>query len=114
MELTHASDILNEALRQTWAYEKSGDLTVLDLLIQAQDRLGYSDGCRTMASRMLVRTLESPSLTQWHNQPRSKEEVIGLLMDGLMEIRNTPRNPYMGFLFCTCIAEMRPVLAVIG
>lgn len=107
MELYHAAEILSEAATLA---EQNEEASIFDVLREAQDKLGMSDGCRKLASRFIVRGTPYTSLLSWENSPRKFHSLPEMIQAGINELMITSENPYKGFIFCTCIPELQEVL----
>lgn len=110
MELVHASEILAEALRKSQQWNGT-TVSVFELLGDAQEDLGYSDGCRTIATRFIARANDLSSVSVWESRPTThKATVIMALQKAINEINSTETNPYEGFIFCACMPELQRIL----
>lgn len=109
MELSHATDLLVEATLLSERRHED-ESSIFDLLREAQERLGMSEGCRQLASRFIVRGSPYMSLVSWENDPSKQHSLLDMLNNGLKELANTPFNPYRGFIFCSCVSELQDVL----
>lgn len=109
-EIQHAKNILLEARRYSANWSRT-NYSIFDMLQEAQEYLRYSDGCRQLATRLIVRSNDITSLSAWEDTEHiSPLMVRGFLSSAVLEANFLKDNPYKGFIFCTCMQLPQPVL----